>query len=229
MNLNTYWKVVYSPSREWLTRKLSDPKRDRDLQDCVAKMKHLRKVAVLSFINQHVASRGLFTWRLYHIESSQRPFRTQLPGQKEPLVVLIFCARSNHRVQEGMHMQQDTRWRNMNMHRMLEHGDRHGGFELPPHHGHRDDTHDHDPRIIHISNRVASIDDDYRPVERSRRRKKRSKHVSETKPSDAEIIDQILREYTTFGDDNALSASVLSAPLLTTTNDGPGPTTSPIE
>ena len=97
MDLNTFWRVVYSPSREWLTRKLSDPKRDRDLQDCVAKMKHSTKVTVLSFINQHVASRGLFTWRLYHIESSQRPLRTQLPGQKEPLVVLIFCARSNHK------------------------------------------------------------------------------------------------------------------------------------
>ena len=55
------------------------------------------------------------------------------------------------------------------------------------------------------------------------------KRVSETKQSDADIIDQLLREYTTFGDGNAASASVPSAPVLTTTNNEPDPTSSPIE
>ena len=56
-----------------------------------------------------------------------------------------------------------------------------------------------------------------------------NKRVSETKQSDAEIIDQILREYTTYGDSNANPTTVSSAPLLTTTNDEPAATSSPIE
>lgn len=213
MDLDTSRKVVYSPSQEWLTRKLSNAKRDRDLQDCFAKMMPSRKAAVLSFINHHVASRGLYTWRLYHIESSQRPLRTQLPARKEPLVVLIFCARSNHKAQEDMHMQ-----------RMTEdiRKDRDKLMLIRP-----------DARALSIGSRETWRDRRHNSHGLLWSRRKRSKRVPETKPSDAEIIDQILREYTTFGDDdNALSASVSSAPPLTTTNDAamPGPTiTSPIE
>ena len=88
-----------------------------------------------------------------------------------------------------------------------------------------------DPHALAKSSRETWRDRRHNSHGRLWSRRKRSKRVPETKHSDAEIIDQILREYTTFGDNgNAPSANVSSAPPLTTTNDAmPGPTTSSIE
>ena len=294
MDMNTLGKFVYSPSREWLARKLSNPKRDQDLRDCVARMKSPWKFTVFNFATEYAASSSLFLWRIYHIELSQRPSRTPLPGhdQNEPLVLLILCAKSNHIAREGMHMQR-------NMGQRVTHIPGHAGGELPipPRHdqvvmdtlpgGHGGGaappspdlgrfrsrasrrmnrhliesadssslpTYEHRRRVRssrlpfgsrrinrhHINQsddssslpiydhrrRVRSSRETY---ERAGRKIKGDERVSETKQSDAEIIDQILREYTTFGDGDALSANVPSAPPLTTTNNEPGPASSLVE
>ena len=294
MDLNTLGKFVYSSSSEWLARKLSNPKRDQDLQHCVAKMKSSWKFAVFTFATEYAASNSLFRWSIYHIELSQRPSRAHLPGhdQNEPLVLLIFCAKSDHIAQEGMHMQ-----RNMG----------HGGIHMPAHatkvpvaragvpvatreygqplpppspdsgvdRPRRSEpmfccrpTHDSNDSssctsAVHLDPRRQSpfSIDDHRhrrrsspltferagrrsspgtfeqagrsssriPFETAGRKIKGDERISETKQSDAEIIDQILREYTTFGDGDALSANVPSAPPLSTTNNEPGPASSPVE
>ena len=261
MDLNTLGKFVYSSSSEWLARKLSNPKRDQDLQDCVAKMKSSWKFAVFTFATEYAASNSLFRWSIYHIELSQRPSRTHLPGhdQNEPLVLLIFCAKSNHIAREGMHMQRNMGQGGMHMPAHAINAYLENGPPLPP------------PSPAYASSRTSAVRldprrqtpfsiDDHRHrrrssplIQRAGRRSsphtfeiagrrsspltfeqpsmenKINKHVSKTKQSDAEIIDQILREYTTFGDGDALSANVPSAPTLSTTNNEPGPTSSPIE
>lgn len=275
MDMNTLGKFAYSPAREWLARKLSNPKRDQDLRDCVARMKSPWKFTVFNFATEYAASSSPFRWSIYHIELSQRQWRTHLPGhdQNDPLVLLIFCAKSNHIAREGMHMQ-----RNMG----------HGGMHMPAHatkvpvatreYGQplpppsldsgvdrprrsepmfcRRPTYDSNDSssctsAVHLDPRRQSpfSIDDHRHRRRSSpltfepagrrssqltfepawRKIKINKRVSETEQSDAEIIDQILREYTTFGDGNPLSQSASSAAPLSTTNNEPGPASSPVE
>ena len=259
MDMNTLGKFAYSPSREWLARKLSNPKRDQDLRDCVARMKSPWKFTVFNFATEYATSSSPFRWSIYHIELSQRQWRTHLPGhdQNDPLVLLIFCAKSNHIAQEGMHMPRvygkplPTPSLNLGLFRkrgsrridrhLLESAD---SSSLP--------TYDHRRRVRssrlpsgsrrinrhHINQRDDSSS---LPIYHHRRRERSSDYepagrkikgderISETKQSDAEIIDQILREYTTFGDGDALSANVPSAAPLSTTNNEPGPTSLPIE
>ena len=405
INVNTLRKIRYSPSREWLARKLSNPKRDRDLRDCVAKMKPSWQAAVFGFTTEYHASSSPSRWTFYHIELSQRPSKTRLPGhnQNDPLIQVIFCARFDDMVRVGfdgghggghgggfpipphywqqMHqdMQRQQEMQRQEMQRrgmhMQGHGEHRQWPPSPPYHGHHGGGGGRggaDPRIVTIgpgrghggghgggqdedgsdeSERGGHHDDrrgrarrgrhenfahgggygghhrhgeqeylmeiikpdledarlprrtarshgqrwpsdwpsEFRPRSRSRSRPHKShsrsrnhswmgprqtplrhripsrhrrnyysddsddsseygrsriirpsarfqvtggrprmgdkimKRVSETKQSDAEIIDQLLREYTTFGDGNP------SAPVLTTTNNEPGPTSSPID
>ena len=310
IDMNTLRRFVYSPSREWLARKLSNPKRDRDLRDCVTKMKPSWKAAVFGFTTEFGTSSSPFRWTLYHIELSQRPSKTHFLGhnQNDPLVLVIFCARSDDMVREGVHRIQAMHMQGHGEHRQLPppppdhghhegggghggadprmmpmgpgrgHGGGHGGWhdggfdgghggghgrghdefldddgsDESEHKGHHGDygrgrgrSYSRRTPSRHRWNYYSDDSDDESEYERYRIIRPRSeswvtrglprmgnksrKRVSETKQSDAEIIDQLLREYTTFGDGNAVSASVPSAPLLTTTNNEPGPTSSPIE
>ncbi len=364
IDLDTAWRLEFWPSREWLARKLSNPKRDRDLWDCAAKMKSSWKTTVFSFINERCSPFGaVFHRRLYHIELLQRLSRTHLPGnsQNDPLVLLIFCAKSSSddTAPRGMLMRRaeghgrsyamsspsrdrprdpriitigaDRRERarrrsrpriesddssslpvvgrsspyfvgrprmgnrrnerERGRHENFAHGGGHGGHRR---HGEQvdeieilntDSKDGRSPRRIGGGHgqRLPRV---FRPRPRNRSRAHRShsqprnpsrigarrtpsrhrryyytgdsdteseyehsriirprssgdyssddsfQHYnsdSETKQSDAEIIDQILREYTTFGDGNAIPTTESSAPLSTTTNNEPVPTSSPIE
>ena len=301
IDLDTASRLEFWPSREWLARKLSNPKRDRELWDCAAKMKSSWKTTVFSFIRDRCA---LFQWRLYHIEVSQRLSRTYLPGdsQNDPLVLLIFCAKSSSDDigRRGVRMQ-----RSMNMPMQMEGNvdrrpipspprspsrirerpwERYRPFRAPPRSPSRDrddgnldlggggrgrarkrprpmyycdgssslshergrrsippnferlrprgvsETKQSDAEIIEIIDR----DDNFEHYAPRRRRdavidsgdhygyyaprrhqmgNEINKRPSETKQSDAEIIDQILREYTTYGDSNAIPSPIEQASM----------------
>ena len=285
IDLNTAFRLDFWPSREWLARKLSNPKRDRELWDCVAKMKSSWKTTVFSFIKERCDPSGaLFHWRLYHIEVLQRLSRTYLPGdsQNDPLVLLIFCAKSSSddigrrgvRMQRSMDMVRRPRpmqgrgrlpsvHRSPSSDRILAAGGRMRGRSrqrLPrlysddisslsiddyergrrssPHtFGHRrmgnginkrvSETKQSDAEIIDSDDkfenyaprrrRDAVIDSGdhygYYAPRRHQMENEINKRPSETKQSDAEIIDQILREYTTYGDSNAIPSPIEQASM----------------
>ena len=244
-------RLEFWPSREWLARNLSDPNRDRELWDCAAKMKSSCKTTVYSFIRERCDRLGgLFHWRLYHIEVLQRLSRTYLPGdsQNDPLVLLIFCAKSSSDDigRRGMHMRGSmeglaeirplppssrSSGRDRDD-RIVKIG---GGIRGRARERHRprlysDDTFVHyPPRRHRMGNEIkkslsetkqshaksSKSDDHYECYvpPRHRMESEINKRPSETKQSDAEIIDQILREYTTYGDSNAIPSPIEQASM----------------